>query len=160
MSHLGRPDGKPNPKYSLEPVSHELSKLLGSSVTFLSDCVGPDIENAVSKAQGGSVILLENLRYHIEEEGSVKDKDGPILEEKKPRVAEESDDGWSTYTYSTRVVCSLDIWCVLDQPLTEEQIQALEIGVSMPFARPWALSFAFGLCPLQRNRNASRSRPR
>ena len=88
MSHLGRPDGKPNPKYSLEPVSHELSKLLGSSVTFLPDCVGPDIENAVSKAQGGSVILLENLRYHIEEEGSVKDKDGNKTKADPAKVAE------------------------------------------------------------------------
>jgi phosphoglycerate kinase len=77
MSHLGRPDGKPNPKYSLEPISHELSRLLGNRpVTFLNDCVGPDVENAVISAPSGSVILLENLRFHIEEEGSVKDKDG------------------------------------------------------------------------------------
>jgi phosphoglycerate kinase len=77
MSHLGRPDGKPNPKYSLEPVSHELSRLLDNKpVTFLSDCVGPDVEKAVFSAQNGSIILLENLRFHIEEEGSVKDKEG------------------------------------------------------------------------------------
>jgi phosphoglycerate kinase len=88
MSHLGRPDGKPNPKYSLKPVSHELSGLLDRDVTFLPDCVGPDIENAVSKAQGGSVILLENLRYHIEEEGSVKDKDGNKTKADPAKVAE------------------------------------------------------------------------
>ncbi|KAI9446606.1 phosphoglycerate kinase [Lactarius indigo] len=74
MSHLGRPDGRPNPKYSLEPVSRELSRLLAIDVTFLPECVGPDVENAVSKAQGGSVILLENLRFHIEEEGSEGNK--------------------------------------------------------------------------------------
>ncbi|KAI0316780.1 phosphoglycerate kinase [Amylostereum chailletii] len=76
MSHLGRPDGKPNPKYSLEPVSHELSKQIGKPVTFLPDCVGPDVEKAVASASHGSLILLENLRFHIEEEGSVKDKEG------------------------------------------------------------------------------------
>jgi phosphoglycerate kinase len=76
MSHLGRPDGKPVEKYSLKPVSVELAKHLGREVTFLSDCVGPDVERAVNLAPSGSVILLENVRFHIEEEGSVKTKDG------------------------------------------------------------------------------------
>jgi len=77
MSHLGRPDGKVVEKYSLRPVSAELSKQLEDKpVQFLSDCVGPDVESAVNAAEPGSVILLENLRFHIEEEGSVKDKDG------------------------------------------------------------------------------------
>ncbi|TDL22879.1 3-phosphoglycerate kinase [Rickenella mellea] len=77
MSHLGRPDGKVVKKYSLEPVSHELSKhLKNKHVSFVHDCVGPDVESAVRDAPDGSVILLENLRFHIEEEGSVKDKDG------------------------------------------------------------------------------------
>lgn len=76
MSHLGRPDGKVVKKYSLEIVSTELSKQLGKDVTFLNDCVGPEVEQAVNTAAPGSVILLENLRFHIEEEGSVKDKEG------------------------------------------------------------------------------------
>ncbi|KAI0282129.1 phosphoglycerate kinase [Russula aff. rugulosa BPL654] len=89
MSHLGRPDGKPNPKYSLEPVSHELSRLLDNKpVTFLRDCVGPDVENAVSSAEKGSIILLENLRFHIEEEGSVKDKDGKKTKADPAKVTE------------------------------------------------------------------------
>ncbi|KAH9966512.1 phosphoglycerate kinase [Russula dissimulans] len=89
MSHLGRPDGKPNPKYSLEPVSHELSRLLDNkSVTFLNDCVGSDVEKAVLSAEKGSVILLENLRFHIEEEGSVKDKDGKKTKADPAKVAE------------------------------------------------------------------------
>jgi phosphoglycerate kinase len=89
MSHLGRPDGKPNPKYSLEPVSRELSRLLDNKpVTFLSDCVGPDVEKAVSSAENGSVILLENLRFHIEEEGSVKDKDGKKTKADPVKVVE------------------------------------------------------------------------
>jgi len=77
MSHLGRPDGKVVEKYSLKIVSAELSKQLnGKPVTFLNDCVGPEVEQAVNSAEPGSVILLENLRFHIEEEGSVKDKAG------------------------------------------------------------------------------------
>jgi len=76
MSHLGRPDGKVVEKYSLRPVSEELSRQLDRPVQFLPDCVGTEIEQAVNSAEPGSVILLENLRFHIEEEGSVKDKDG------------------------------------------------------------------------------------
>ena len=76
MSHLGRPDGKKVLKYSLEPVSIELSKLINKPVKFLPDCVGPEVEKAVQEAESGSIILLENLRFHIEEEGSVKDKEG------------------------------------------------------------------------------------
>ncbi|KAK4634411.1 Phosphoglycerate kinase [Fulvia fulva] len=76
MSHLGRPDGHPNPKYSLKPVAAELEKLLGKKVTFTEDCVGPEAEKAVSGASNGDVILLENLRFHAEEEGSSKDKNG------------------------------------------------------------------------------------
>ncbi len=76
MSHLGRPDGKPDPKYSLRPVSEKLSELLGRKVTFLEDCEGPDVEAACASPAPGSVILLENLRFHIEEEGRVKLPDG------------------------------------------------------------------------------------
>ncbi|CAD6604681.1 XXYS1_4_G0053440.mRNA.1.CDS.1 [Saccharomyces cerevisiae] len=71
-SHLGRPNGERNEKYSLAPVAKELQSLLGKDVTFLNDCVGPEVETAVKASAPGSVILLENLRYHIEEEGSRK----------------------------------------------------------------------------------------
>ena len=76
MSHLGRPDGKRIGKYSLAPVAKELEKLLGQPVKFLEDCVGPAVEAAVAKLAPGSVVLLENLRFHIEEEGKVKLEDG------------------------------------------------------------------------------------
>jgi phosphoglycerate kinase len=78
MSHLGRPDGQKIAKFSLKPVAAELEKLLGRPVTFLDDCVGPAIEAAVApgKLKAGDVVLLENLRYHIEEEGKVKLEDG------------------------------------------------------------------------------------
>ncbi|EPT01808.1 hypothetical protein FOMPIDRAFT_1029596 [Fomitopsis schrenkii] len=76
MSHLGRPDGKVVAKYSLEPVSKELEKQISKPVIFVHESVGPEVEKAVAEAPDGSLILLENLRFHIEEEGSSKDKDG------------------------------------------------------------------------------------
>uniref|UniRef100_UPI00358E161F phosphoglycerate kinase-like n=1 Tax=Myxine glutinosa TaxID=7769 RepID=UPI00358E161F len=76
-SHLGRPDGRPSPdRFSLAPVAAELQHLLGREVTFLSDCVGPAIEAACHAPAVGSVILLENLRFHAEEEGKGKDAAG------------------------------------------------------------------------------------
>jgi phosphoglycerate kinase len=86
MSHLGRPDGKPNPKYSLKPVVAELEKLLGRPVAFANDCVGPEVEKLVNSQQNGGVVLLENLRFHIEEEGSAKDKDGNKIKADKADV--------------------------------------------------------------------------
>jgi phosphoglycerate kinase len=65
-SHLGRPKGKPNPEMSLKPVAARLQELLGRPVTMAPDCVGPEVE-ALKPAPGG-VLLLENLRYHPEEE--------------------------------------------------------------------------------------------
>jgi phosphoglycerate kinase len=65
-SHLGRPKGKPNPEMSLKPVAARLQELLGRPVVMAPDCVGPEVE-ALKPAPGG-VLLLENLRYHAEEE--------------------------------------------------------------------------------------------
>jgi phosphoglycerate kinase len=76
MSHLGRPDGQRIEKFSLKPVAVELEKLLGKPVKFLDDCVGASVEAACSKLAAGEVVLLENLRFHIEEEGKVKLEDG------------------------------------------------------------------------------------
>jgi phosphoglycerate kinase len=69
MSHLGRPDGKPNPEYSMQPVAKVVEQRLGKPVRFLSDCVGPEVERACSDLKPGNVVLLENLRFHLEEEG-------------------------------------------------------------------------------------------
>jgi len=88
MSHLGRPDGKVVEKFSLKPVAAVLEKELGKPVTFLPDCVGPDVEKEVNAASGGTVILLENLRFHIEEEGSVKNKDGSKTKADAAKVTE------------------------------------------------------------------------
>ena len=67
-SHLGRPKGKPNADFGLRPVAARLSDLLSRSVVFAEDCVGPEAESAVHDAPSGGVIVLENLRFHPEEE--------------------------------------------------------------------------------------------
>ena len=69
-SHLGRPKGKPNPQMSLRPVADRLGELLGRPIVFVDDCVGAEVKQRVDQAHatGGGVILLENLRFHPEEE--------------------------------------------------------------------------------------------
>src|SRR5437773_5832768 len=63
-SHLGRPKGKPDPQYSLQPVAKRLSELLGRPVAFASDCVGAPVEAMTKSLADGDVMLLENLRFH------------------------------------------------------------------------------------------------
>ena len=67
-SHLGRPKGKPNPTMSLRPAAERLSQLLGKPVTFAADCVGPEVGAQAAGLRDGDVLLLENLRFHPEEE--------------------------------------------------------------------------------------------
>jgi phosphoglycerate kinase len=67
-SHLGKPKGKPSPKYSLAPVAVAFSELLGAPVRFVQDCVGPEAERAGRALAPGEVLLLENLRFHAGEE--------------------------------------------------------------------------------------------
>lgn len=85
MSHLGRPDGKKNLKYSLKPIVNDVSKLLNQDVTFLDDCIGANVQESIQKADGGKIHLLENLRFHLAEEGSTKDEKGNKIKE-KPEV--------------------------------------------------------------------------
>src|SRR6266508_4264725 len=68
LSHLGRPDGTPNPKYSLRPVANRLGELLGTRVGFANDCIGPPAQSAVQGTSPGGMVLLENVRFHAEEE--------------------------------------------------------------------------------------------
>ena len=72
LSHLGRPDGKRVEKYSLKPVAQRLKELLGENVMFLNDCVGDEIKKEIEISQG-KVFLLENLRFHPEEEANDAD---------------------------------------------------------------------------------------
>jgi len=85
-SHLGRPKGKPNPLMSLRPVADRLADLLGKPVTFVGDCIGDDVRQTVDKARaaGGGIILLENLRFHPEEE-----KNDPQFARRLASIADE-----------------------------------------------------------------------
>jgi len=88
MSHLGRPDGRENPKFSLRPVQEELEKLLKCGVAFFPTCVGPKVEGSINKAPDGSLVLLENLRFHIEEEGKGVDEQGKKVKADPEKVKE------------------------------------------------------------------------
>jgi phosphoglycerate kinase len=70
LSHLGRPDGKADPKLSLAPVANELAERLGSPVAFARDCVGDIATAAVAALEDGDIVLLENVRFHAEEEAN------------------------------------------------------------------------------------------
>lgn len=80
-SHLGRPKGKPNPEMSLKPVAQRLSELLGKPVSMAPDCIGDEVEKLLPKP--GEVLLLENLRFHAEEE-----KNDPEFSRKLARLGE------------------------------------------------------------------------
>ncbi len=73
MSHLGRPDGKPDAKYSLAPVAAKASELLGHEVSFVSDCIGDTVKAAVDRMTAGDILLLENTRFYAEEEANDAD---------------------------------------------------------------------------------------
>jgi phosphoglycerate kinase len=90
MSHLGRPNGEHVEKFSLRPVAAELAQLLGQEVEFLHECVGPKVAEHCGPGllKPGQVVLLENVRFHIEEEGKRKlvDADGNAVTEKADPV--------------------------------------------------------------------------
>lgn len=86
-SHLGRPNGERVAKYTLKPVAAKLQELLGTPVKFLDDCVGAEVEAACSALKPGEVILLENVRFHIEEEGKRKDAEGNSVKAEPAKVA-------------------------------------------------------------------------
>ncbi len=71
MSHLGRPKGKVTPEFSLAPVAKRLSRLLNKEVILAKDCIGDDVKKLVAGMAPGNIVLLENLRFHIEEEKNV-----------------------------------------------------------------------------------------
>ncbi len=91
-SHLGRPDGRPSKKASLKPIVPVVSKLIGRPVTFVSDCVGKSVEAVCANPKpasdgGASVFLLENLRFHAEEEGSGVDEKGKKFKPTKEQIS-------------------------------------------------------------------------
>lgn len=88
MSHLGRPDGVPQDKYSLKHVIPAFSKLLGKEVKFADDCVGESAKTLSAGLKPGEVLLLENVRFYLEEEGKPKLPENVTDEEKKAAKAE------------------------------------------------------------------------
>jgi phosphoglycerate kinase len=83
MSHLGRPDGVPQDKYSLKHVISALQKLVGQNIKFADDCVGASADSLSSTLKAGEILLLENLRFYLEEEGKPKLPETVTDEEKK-----------------------------------------------------------------------------
>jgi 3-phosphoglycerate kinase len=73
ISHRGRPEGKPNQEFSLEAVTPILSKLLNKQVRFIDDCIGEDVQIAKQQLRSGEILLLENTRFHVEEENDDQD---------------------------------------------------------------------------------------
>ncbi|VWU50561.1 phosphoglycerate kinase, putative [Hepatocystis sp. ex Piliocolobus tephrosceles] len=86
ISHCGRPDGVKNLKYTLKPVAEKLKELLKEDVLFLDDCVGDNIIKEINNAKNNSVILLENLRFHLEEEGKGVDEKGNKVKASKEDI--------------------------------------------------------------------------
>lgn len=86
MSHMGRPNGKRTDKATLKPVAPALEKALGHKVIFLNDCVGKEVEERVLSAKNGEVFLLENLRFHPEEEGKYKNEKGEKVKADKDKI--------------------------------------------------------------------------
>merc|ERR1719414_1033849 len=100
-SHLGRPDGCPVDKFSLAPVAKCLEGKLSKPVTFLKDCCGAEVEAACADPAPGTVILLENVRYHVEEEGKGVDKDGNKIKADKE----------ATTAFRASIAKLADIYC-------------------------------------------------
>ena len=97
-SHLGRPEGKPDPAYTLKPVARRLSELLGKPVAFADDCVGPGPRAKAAALKDGQVLLLENVRFHKEE--TIKDKaakEDPQLRQSKDAFAKQMADMADVY---------------------------------------------------------------
>ena len=88
MSHLGRPKGKKNPDFSLQHIQAHLAKTIGTEVIFAGDCVGAEVKAKADALKPGQVLLLENLRFYLEEEGKPKLADDASDEEKKAAKAE------------------------------------------------------------------------
>ena len=86
LSHLGRPEGRIQPKFTLAPVAVELEKVLGQKVTFIDNCVSDEAIAATADPAAGSVFLLENVRFNIEEEGKGVTEAGEKIKADKDKV--------------------------------------------------------------------------
>ncbi|RHY35231.1 hypothetical protein DYB32_000298, partial [Aphanomyces invadans] len=154
MSHLGRPDGSAIAKYSLKPVADLLKKKLNREIIFLNDSVGAEVEAACQNPANGSVILLENLRFHVEEEGKGKDLDGNKVSATKEQVAAFRaslsklgdvyvNDAFGTAhrAHSSMVGCDLPVKAagfLMDKELAKERGVKLHLPVDFVIANKFA----------------------
>ena len=109
MSHLGRPKGEPDAKFSLRPCAQRLGELLGKKVVMAESCVGPRVTQAVESLGDGDVCLLENLRFHKPE--TIKDKDAakdPALRQQKDEFAQQLADLADAYVNDAFGTCHRD----------------------------------------------------
>jgi phosphoglycerate kinase len=117
MSHLGRPKGEPDPKYTLQPVATRLGELLRRNVAMAPACVGDDVNKIVAGMKPGDVTLLENLRFHAPE--TIKDKDAakdPSLRKQKDAFARELADYADVYCNDAFGTCHRDNASMLTVP--------------------------------------------
>lgn len=151
MSHLGRPKGEPNPKYTLAPAARRLSELLGQTVPIAPDCIGPAVADMVNALHDGQCCLLENLRYHPAEE--IKDKkakDDPSLREQKDEFARRLAALGDAYVNDAFGTCHRDNASMLTAPqmmegrprvigyLVKKELDFLGDAVAKP-ARPFVV---------------------
>lgn len=121
-SHLGRPNGAVNPAFSMRPVRDVLVERLGKEVLFLDDCVGEETEKACASPAAGAVILLENLRFHIEEEGKGVNANGEKVKADPAAVA----------AFRTSLSKLADVY-VNDAFGTAHRAHSSMVGVDLPF---------------------------
>lgn len=120
-SHLGRPEGQVNSKFSLKPVAAILEEKLGKSVAFLDDCVGDAVESICRDPAAGTVILLENLRFHVEETGKGVDAEGKKVKANSAAVE----------TFRASLSSLADVY-INDAFGTAHRAHSSMVGVSLP----------------------------
>jgi phosphoglycerate kinase len=151
MSHLGRPDGKPDAKYSLAPVARRLGELLGQDVPIAPDCIGSDVAKMADALVPGGCLVLENLRFHAAE--TIKDKkakDDPALRAAKDAFAQALADMADVYVNDAFGTCHRDNASMLTVPqrmgdkpkvvgyLIQKELRFLGDALSAP-ARPFVV---------------------
>jgi phosphoglycerate kinase len=117
MSHLGRPEGTPDAKYSLAPVAKRLGELLGQDVSLAPDCVGPEVRSMAESLRDGQCLVLENLRFHDAE--TIKDKaakNDPALRAAKDEFARQLTDMADVYVNDAFGTCHRDNASMLTVP--------------------------------------------
>ena len=114
-SHLGRPNGQKDEKFSMKPVAKVVEEKLGRPVKLMDDVVGEDVEAACKDPEPGTVILLENSRYYVEEEGKGKDADGNKVKADPEKVKEFR----ASLAKLADIYCSLGLVYVISRSSTQ-----------------------------------------